>query len=72
MECNEDAVNLKGGAGLLVALSVAAAAAVSNAVAADLEMKAASSLVGGGALLDRAVPALYAAPVFFHYLNYLK
>jgi len=28
------------------------------------------SLDGRGAVIDRLVPAVYAAPVFFHYLNH--
>ena len=44
-------------------------ATVSKAVAKDLALSTAT-ILGRGALLDRLVPALYAAPVFFHYLNH--
>ena len=55
-------------AGLFVAIAVAMGRLVAEAVARD---------IGSGAtanrfrtmLLDRAFPAVYAAPVFFHYLN---
>jgi predicted CDP-diglyceride synthetase/phosphatidate cytidylyltransferase len=56
-------------AGLLVAIAVALGARVSEAVRHDLELTAAASSHGRGAFLTRTVPAAYAAPVFFHYLN---
>jgi phosphatidate cytidylyltransferase len=57
-------------AGFLVAVAVNLGAPVSHAVARDLAISASSSAVGRGAVLGRTVPAVYAAPVFFHYLNY--
>lgn len=57
-------------AGLLVALAVTAGALVAGAVAEDLKLTASSSLVGRGAFLDRSVPAMYAAPVFYNFLKY--
>jgi predicted CDP-diglyceride synthetase/phosphatidate cytidylyltransferase len=57
-------------AGGLVALAVTLGALVSSAVAKDLELTTTSALVGRGALLNRVVPAVYAAPVYFHYLNH--
>lgn len=56
--------------GLLVAASVTAGRAVTEAVSQDLAMAPASSRVGRGALLDRTMPAVYAAPLFFHYLQH--
>ena len=43
---------------------------VSAAVGRDLDLKSSSVLMGRGALLNRIVPAAYAAPVYFHYLNH--
>jgi phosphatidate cytidylyltransferase len=57
--------------GLLVVASVTAGRAVTEAVSQDLAMAPASSRLGRGALLDRTMPAVYAAPLFFHYVNYL-
>jgi phosphatidate cytidylyltransferase len=57
-------------AGALVALAVTAGALVADAVAQDLGLAAASSRFGRGAFLDRAIPALYAAPVCYHYFRY--
>ena len=57
--------------GLLVVASVTAGRAVTEAVSQDLSMAPASSRLGRGALLDRTMPAVYAAPLFFHYVNYL-
>jgi phosphatidate cytidylyltransferase len=54
---------------VLVAVSVAAGRAVTEAVSKDLAMVSSASLVGRGALLDRTMPAVYAAPLFFHYLH---
>jgi predicted CDP-diglyceride synthetase/phosphatidate cytidylyltransferase len=56
--------------GLLVAASVTAGRAVTEAVSQDLAMAPASSRVGRGAVLDRTMPAVYAAPLFFHYLQH--
>jgi phosphatidate cytidylyltransferase len=58
--------------GLLVVASVTAGRSVTEAVSQDLAMAQASSRVGRGALLDRTMPAVYAAPLFFHYVNYLR
>lgn len=55
-------------AGFLVGWAVNLGASVSTAVAQDLALST-STILGRGALLDRLVPAVYAAPVFFHYLN---
>ncbi|MCP3978436.1 MAG: hypothetical protein GY716_03760 [bacterium] len=57
-------------AGILVAVAVTFGGIVSNAVAADLSLTTSSSMFGRGAFLNRAVPAVYAAPVYFHYLNH--
>jgi len=57
--------------GALVAASVTAGRAVTEAVSQDLSMGPASAWVGRGALLDRTMSAVYAAPLFFHYVNYL-
>lgn len=57
-------------AGVLVVLAVFLAALVAEATARDLGQGASASRMGRGAFLDRAIPALYAAPVYFHYLNY--
>jgi predicted CDP-diglyceride synthetase/phosphatidate cytidylyltransferase len=59
-----------GRAGLLVAVAVTVGAFVGGAVAQDLAQTAVSSRYGGGAFLNRMVPAVYAAPIFFHYLNH--
>lgn len=55
-------------AGFLVGCAVNLGATVSKAVAKDLELTM-QTILGRGALIDRLVPAVYAAPVFFHYLN---
>jgi predicted CDP-diglyceride synthetase/phosphatidate cytidylyltransferase len=57
-------------AGLLVVIAVTLGARVSRAVAEDLALTAPSARLGRGAFLNRLVPAVYAAPVFFHYLNH--
>jgi phosphatidate cytidylyltransferase len=57
-------------AGLLVFIAVTMGAAVSQAVSLDLGLSSLAARRGRGALLDRIVPAVYAAPVYFHYLNY--
>jgi len=59
-----------GRAGLLVAVAVTLGAVVGGAVAQDLAQTNASTRYGGGAFLNRMVPAVYAAPVFFHYINH--
>jgi len=58
-----------GRVGLLVALAVAMGSLVSEAVMQDLAPSSSGVRVGRWAFLDRAIPAFYAAPVFFHYLN---
>lgn len=55
-------------AGFLVAIAVAMGAAVADALIRDLSLGPSSA--GRGAILDRSIPAVYAAPVFFHYLNH--
>lgn len=55
--------------GVLVAATVAAGAKVAAAVAEDLDMSASSTVVGRAAFLDRTIPAIYAAPVVYHYLK---
>jgi phosphatidate cytidylyltransferase len=57
-------------AGLLVFVAVTMGALVNEAVSEDLSLTSPSARRGRGALLDRIVPAAYAAPVYFHYLNY--
>jgi predicted CDP-diglyceride synthetase/phosphatidate cytidylyltransferase len=57
-------------AGLLVFAAVNLGALVSGAVSRDLELTAPSSRMGRGGLLNRMAPTVYAAPVYFHYLNY--
>ena len=54
-----------------VDLSVAAGDKVTTAMASALELRTSDSLTGGGAFLDRMVPAVYAAPVFYYFLHYL-
>ncbi len=57
-------------AGLLVAVAVTAGALVAEAVSQDLGLAASAGRMGRGAFLDRSIPALYAAPLYFHYLKY--
>lgn len=57
-------------AGAFVLLAVTLGAVVSTAVAADLSLSNSAARVGRSALLGRMVPAVYAAPVYFHYLNH--
>jgi len=57
-------------AGLLVAVAVTMGAMVTGALVRDLALPPPTVRVGRGAFLDRAIPAVYAAPVFFHYLNF--
>jgi predicted CDP-diglyceride synthetase/phosphatidate cytidylyltransferase len=58
-------------AGLLAALGTAVGAFLAEAVSSDLKLGVPASRVGRGALLDRAFPAVYAAPGFFHYVSYV-
>lgn len=53
--------------GLLVAAGTAAGAFVAEASAQELSLGAPAARVGRGALLDRTMPALLAAPLFFHF-----
>jgi len=55
-------------AGLLVAGSVTLGAILADAAAEDLSLDAAATRLGRGAFLDRALPALYAAPVYYLHL----
>ena len=57
-----------GRAAALVFIAVSLGRRVSDAVADELALGP-SSRAGRGAMLDRVVPAVYAAPVFFHYIN---
>ena len=56
-------------AGLFVAIAVAMGRLVAEAVARDIGSGATANRFRT-AMLDRAFPAVYAAPVFFHYLNH--
>jgi phosphatidate cytidylyltransferase len=56
--------------GLLVAAAITGGGLVSRAVSADLELGAATSRLGRAALLDRITPAVYAAPVFYHFIDH--
>jgi len=61
---------LQGGvAGGLVALAMAGGSLVSDAVAQDLSRTASDAMLGRAAFLDRTIPALFAAPVYYHYLQ---
>ena len=55
--------------GLLVSVAVTLGALVSDAVATDLELTSSAAVIGRGATMTRMVPAVYAAPVFFHYVT---
>jgi len=55
--------------GAFVSLAVTAAHLVLGAISDDLEMNSPSALMGRGAFLGRIVPAVYAAPIFYHYLT---
>jgi predicted CDP-diglyceride synthetase/phosphatidate cytidylyltransferase len=57
-------------AGGLVALAVIMGSLVSHAVSEDLAVDPASAGFGRGAMVTRMIPPVYAAPVFFHYLNH--
>jgi phosphatidate cytidylyltransferase len=56
-------------AGVLVALAMAGGSLVSDAVAQDLLRTQSDAMLGRAAFLDRTVPAIYAAPIFYHYLR---
>lgn len=56
-------------AGALIALTMAGGSYVSDAVGQDLERTQSDALLGRAAFLDRTVPVIYAAPVFYHYLR---
>lgn len=51
-----------------ISLAVTGAHLVTNGIAADLEMNAASTLMGRGVFLGRIAPAVYAAPFFYYFL----
>jgi len=57
-------------AGILVAIAGTLGAMVAGAVALDLSQSPSAAWFGRGAFLNRMVPAVYAAPVYFHYLNH--
>jgi phosphatidate cytidylyltransferase len=57
-------------AGGLVALAVIMGSLVSHAVSEDLAVDPASAGFGRGAMVTRMIPPVYAALVFFHYLNH--
>jgi phosphatidate cytidylyltransferase len=62
--------SLHGGvAGSLVALAMAGGSLVSDAVGQDLLRTQSDALLGRAAFLDRTLPAIYAAPIFYHYLR---
>ena len=62
--------SLHGGvAGGLIALAMAGGSLVSDAVAQDLLRTQSDAVLGRAAFLDRTLPAIYAAPVFYHYLR---
>jgi phosphatidate cytidylyltransferase len=62
--------SLHGGvAGGLIALAMAGGSLVSDAVAQDLLRTQSDAILGRAAFLDRTLPAIYAAPVFYHYLR---
>ena len=58
-----------GVAGGRVALAMAGGSLVSDAVAQDLLRTQSDAVLGRAAFLDRTLPAIYAAPVFYHYLR---
>ncbi len=61
---------LHGGvAGTLIALAMAGGSLVSDAVAQDLLRTQSDAILGRAAFLDRTVPPIYAAPIFYHYLR---
>lgn len=57
-------------AGLLLAIAVTSGALVAEGLSRDAGISAVTSRVGRGAFLDRCIPVIYAAPVFFHYLDH--
>jgi predicted CDP-diglyceride synthetase/phosphatidate cytidylyltransferase len=57
-------------AGLLVALATTLGTLVTTAVARDLSAGSSVVRISRGTFLDRVGPAIYAAPVFFHYLDH--
>jgi predicted CDP-diglyceride synthetase/phosphatidate cytidylyltransferase len=57
-------------AGMLVAAAVTMGGLVHDAALGDLGAGRAGARIHGAELLDRAIPALYAAPFFFHYLDH--
>jgi len=62
--------SLHGGvAGGLVALATAGGSLVSDAVAQDLSRTQSDAMLGRAAFLDRTLPVMYAAPIFYHYLR---
>lgn len=56
-------------AGTLVALAMAGGSLVSEAVAQDLLRSQSDAMLGRAAFLDRTLPVIYAAPIFYHYLR---
>ncbi len=58
--------------GMLVAAGATAGGLLAEAVAQDLDLGASVSRLGRGAFLDRAFPAVYAAPAFFHWLLFAQ
>ena len=56
-------------AGALVAASIAGGSLVSDAVGHDLAQSQSDTTLGRAAFLDRTLPVIYAAPVFYHYLR---
>jgi predicted CDP-diglyceride synthetase/phosphatidate cytidylyltransferase len=57
-------------AGLLVCVCVTAGGVVTGAVAHDLSLSASNARLGRAALLDRITPAIYAAPLYYHYVSH--
>jgi predicted CDP-diglyceride synthetase/phosphatidate cytidylyltransferase len=57
-------------AGFLVFGAVTMGAIVTDAVSVDLSLNSLSARRGRGALLNRIVPAVYAAPVYYHYITF--
>ena len=57
-------------AGLLVMFAVTLGERVTAAVAVELSPTTSSYRIGRGAFMSRMVPAVYAAPVYFHYLHH--
>jgi phosphatidate cytidylyltransferase len=65
-----DITTLQGGiVGALTALAVVGGSLVADAVAHDLSRTASDAMLGRAAFLDHTLPALYAAPIFYHYLQ---